>query len=96
MSGICDTCMTAGTCEIRRDGRKLCTAYECNSNYNRLFGTPERAAETIAKTIRECDGYGWHCDDCHFHLAPVCPNGVGVKRFVEHDALLGWLKGDAE
>lgn len=59
---------------------------ESESRWFELFGTPEMAAETIAKTIHECDGQGWHCDDCPFHLAPVCPN----------DALLEWLRGDAE
>ena len=65
------------------------------SRWFELFGTPEKATEAIAKTVRGCDGYGWHCDDCPFHLAPVCPNGVGVKRVVDYDTLLEWLRGKA-
>lgn len=87
MSGICDTCMTAGTCEIRRDGRKLCTAYERNTNYNRLFGTPERAARTLAKACGECDD-NLPCDECP--LAPIIDFNVYELNLLE------WLRGDAE
>ena len=82
MSGICDTCMTAGTCEIRRDGRKLCAAYERNSNYNRLFGTPERAARTLMD----------YCGDHHFREG--CPADA-EEHDCTYDALLEWLGGDA-
>lgn len=93
MSGICDICITADTCEIRRDGRKLCAAYERNSNYNRLFGTPERAARTMEEF--ELDQISWCrgtdcCEKCpyEFDRYGCClPDGF---------SLLEWLGGDAE
>ena len=65
------------------------------SRWSELFGTPKRAAKAIVKTASECDGYGWHCSDCPFHLAPICPHCVGAKRAVDYGALLEWLRGKA-
>lgn len=53
------------------------------SNYTRLFGTPERAARTLEK---HCDGY--HCIICPAHHHN-CNDG-------DYDALLEWLKGEGE
>lgn len=52
------------------------------SNYERLFGTPERAAQTLAGIVT-ADG----CVDCALLDATCCRN---------EDALLEWLRGDAE
>lgn len=92
MSGICDTCMTAGACEIRRDGRKLCAAYERNSNYNRLFGTPERAARTLRKNGKSIPA----CYECL--VRDECVNLPEESECLmdDHDALLEWLKGENE
>lgn len=89
MSGICDTCMTAGTCEIRRDGRKLCAAYERNSNYNRLFGTHERAARTLAMFSPLA------CSYCA--LYSTCGDDQDKECLLcDCDALLEWLRGESE
>lgn len=89
MSGICDICVTADTCEIRRDGRKLCAAYERNSNYNRLFGTPEKAARTLQVLDPNA-----RCRDCAF--GDSCDEVSGCIYERDYDALLEWLRGDAE
>ena len=57
------------------------------SNYERLFGTPERAARMMA-LMCECS------PECSFCLlkgraVSICNNG-------DRDALLEWLRGDAE
>jgi len=51
MSGICDTCQRLKRmgCGLAMDGLKICDLYEHESNYERLFGTPEKAARTLRK-----------------------------------------------
>lgn len=53
------------------------------SNYERLFGTPERAARTIAGLT--CDGGG--CEGCTLY---------GANCSYDADALLGWLREEGE
>lgn len=58
-----------------------------SSRYAKLFGTPERAARTI---MRMCDGME-RCDYCPcFDQGGICPDTDDC------DALLEWLRGDAE
>lgn len=59
----------------------------CESNYARLFSTPERAARTMA-LMCECS------PECSFCLLQgravnICKNG-------DYDALLEWLRGGAK
>jgi hypothetical protein len=53
------------------------------SRWNELFGTPERAARTLAGFCADC--YGW-CPEC------------GVPEWMTSDpnALLGWLRGESD
>jgi hypothetical protein len=71
---------------MRRDGRKICGAYERNSNYNRLFGTTERAARTLAKACGECSE-AFPCSEC--------PLSLIVGSNVYEPEILEWLRGDA-
>jgi len=61
------------------------------SRYSELFGTPERAARTIAKWCAENDG---SCAGC-----PLFMYGVGIKHCEQDEddmpSLLEWLRGDA-
>ena len=82
MSGICDTCHRA-SCHARMDGMKSCGFYAGGeSNYERLFGTPEKAARTLAGIVT-ADG----CEDCAL-LDATCSR--------HEDVWLEWLRGDAE
>lgn len=56
------------------------------SNYEKLFGTPEKTAWTIAEACEEYDG--GTCGNC---LAQEAHCGLG-----DYNALLEWLRGDAE
>ena len=59
------------------------------SNYSRLFGTPERAAQTLAD-LQTCSlGFDLECDECAVYS--LCKSGARNDR----DALLEWLRGDA-
>ena len=62
------------------------------SRYSELFGTPERAARTIAKWCAENDG---SCAGC-----PLFMYGVGIKHCEQDEddmpSLLEWLMGDAK
>ena len=57
------------------------------SNYTRLFGTPERAARTLCDVV-SCVEAAIDCDACEF--SSLC------ARTGDYDALLEWLGGDAE
>ena len=82
MSGICDTCKRT-TCEYRADDIAVCGLPKTETNYERLFGTPERAARTLADNCP-----GGSCGGCPGIKAETC--GLG-----DYDALLEWLRGDA-
>lgn len=71
---------------------KMMRASGKKSNYERLFGTPERAARTLrknGKSIPPC----YKClvrDECiNLPEGSECPMD-------DYDALLEWLRGDAE
>lgn len=63
------------------------------SNYERLFGTPERAARTLIQTSIACQDFYKRCTECPFYDTSICPNNFEEE---DYDALLEWLKeGDA-
>ena len=66
------------------------------SNYEKLFGTPERAARTLEAI--PCGNLP--CSKCPM-FKPCCCGNSGVPDMKEdentfYDALLEWLEGDAE
>ena len=94
MSGICDTCKRNQDCRKPLDGMNFCRLYVSGkeSNYTRLFGTPERAAWTL---------YGIKCGEKSCKGCPIAEPCAECD--VMHDdgeslraALLEWLRGDAE
>lgn len=59
------------------------------NNHIRLFGTPERAARTIAD-LQTCSlGFDIECDECA--VCSLCQSGARNDRA----ALVEWLRGDA-
>ena len=88
MSGICDTCQRNQSCRRPMDGMDSCRLYVSGkeSRYEELFGTPERAAQTLRRFCADC-----FCGDC-----ATCgvPEWANYTR--DYDALLEWLRGDAE
>lgn len=89
MSGICDTCHR-DQCNLRMDGLKMCDLHERGeSNYERLFGTPERAAQTIRRFSPLA------CSYCA--LESVCGDDINKDCLLcDYAALLEWLKGEDE
>ena len=87
MSGICDTCSLSKGCRKPIGGVDSCRRYvrAKESNYQRLFGTPERAARAIVDSCN--DDYDYGCGGC-----PVAR--VNCKCG-DYDSLLEWLRGDA-
>ena len=65
-----------------------CSLYEQNrkDRWYELFGTPERAARTLENGTPMCD---W-CD------TNACEKKGGECSLFNYDALLDWLRGDAE
>ena len=57
------------------------------SNYEKLFGTPEKAAWTLAKACGECSDK-FPCWECP--LSPIIGSNVYEPEILE------WLRGDAE
>ena len=57
------------------------------SRYAELFGTPERAARTLAKACGECSEK-FPCSECP--LDPIIGSNVYEPEILE------WLRGDAE
>ena len=66
------------------------------SRHAELFGTPERAARTMANVCRFTHG-GELCDRCQCYLFDSCDRTLrlGSEQKI-YDALLEWLRGDAE
>ena len=63
---------------------------EDKSRWFELFGTPERAARTLLYVFACKDSRPWvACEEC-----PIL--GGCAVRSDGHDALLDWLRGDAE
>lgn len=59
------------------------------SNYEKLFGTPERAARTL-DGFNKCEADpAFSCDGCT--VSEAC-----VLRYFDYDTALEWLRGDAE
>ena len=87
MSGICDTCRR-DECYMQHDGDDSCPLYIKGkpSNYKKLLGTPERAARTLAGICESCK-----CGDC-----ATCGVPEWADYSHDYDALLEWLRGDAE
>ncbi len=87
-----DNCLESiGTCgELYYRERGACVPY-AGTRWHELFGTPERAARTIAKWCAENDG---SCAGC-----PLFMYGVGIKHCEQDEddmpSLLEWLRGDA-
>ena len=71
------------------DGMDLCRLYVSGkkSNYEKLFGTPERAAQTVFDAYKCSMEAPIKCDDCA--AAPICD--LGARNY---NALLEWLRGD--
>ena len=93
MSGICDTCMRK-SCPAECEGLRRCDFYKGGeTRYERLFGTPERAARTMIDKQLTYDVLD-QCDECP-HQTDECFEPSGKCAMQEHDALLEWLRGDA-
>lgn len=59
MTSVCDTCKR-DKCRVRMDGLKMCDIRVTESNWERLFGTPERTARTVLSLDYCCE----NCDEC--------------------------------
>ena len=79
MSGICDTCRRT-TCEYRADDIAVCGLPKTETNWERLFGMPERAAVTLVRTSDE---------------RAVCKLPTWTASSNDYEAWLEWLRGDA-
>lgn len=93
MSGICDTCRRE-PCHMRFDGCKTCDVYEGGeTRFEKLFGTPERAAQTLTAIGGRypCDKGAQDCETCPLNGAPCRLN----RDKPEESKLLEWLRGDA-
>ena len=91
MNRVCATCAKHDTCFYSSEKVIDCTHHEPKSetNYERLFGTPERAAKTLS-IMQRCElGIIGNCDECEMHDACRVRDG-------DYDALLGWLRGESE
>ena len=85
MTSVCDTCKR-DKCRVRMNGLKMCDMRVTESNWERLFSTPERAARTLEAHMRKCRSAD----------VTLCDSCVMVRSCEEEQALLEWLRGDAE
>lgn len=69
---------------------------DADTRWQDLFGTPERAARTLANVCRFTHG-GELCDRCQCYIFDGCDRTLRLmsERSI-YDALLEWLRGDAE
>ena len=56
------------------------------TNYERYFGTPQKAAKVAAAFCRAAD----HCYNCPFGDLGTCPSGDSEHAYIE------WLESEAE
>ena len=82
---VCDTCRRM-TCEYRADDIATCGLPKTETNWERLFGTPERAARTLEDACFYCDGK-LACEDC------VLGKMRGFRD--SENEVAEWLRGDA-
>ena len=77
-----------------RDRLQAVQGINGESNYDKLFGTPERAARTMANVCRFTHG-GELCDRCQCYLFDSCDRTLrlGSEQKI-YDALLEWLRED--
>ncbi len=70
-------------------------SYQTQLRWHELFGTPERAARTLANVCQFTHG-GELCDRCQAYLFNSCDRTLrlGSEQKI-YDALLEWLRGDA-
>lgn len=66
------------------------------SRWFELFGTPERAARTIGHVCQFTHG-GEMCERCRLYVFNECDGALRLmSEQTIYDALLEWLRGDAE
>lgn len=89
MNRACAKCAKHDTCFYSSEKVIDCTHHEPKSelNYERLFGTPERAA----RTLRNIPCGNKPCVDCPIY-EPCC----GKFSEGHYNPLFEWLRGDAE
>lgn len=93
MSGICDTCKRK-PCPAEGEGLRFCDFRESGeTRWERLFGTPERAAKTMMNKQLTYDVLD-QCDTC-LYQTDECFEPSGKCAMQSYDALLEWLRGDA-
>lgn len=61
------------------------------SHWHELFGTPERAVQTMITVHGECETSKPCYPDCPFGAAPTCPRDCWLD---DYDALLRWLESE--
>ena len=81
----------ADTIESLRDKLQELQGVGGESRYTALFGTPERAAQTMMKIFAMCNKPTIYCAKCPLSKAPACyGNDDG-----DYDAFLEWMRGDS-
>lgn len=94
--GICNTCKRNQDCRKPMDDSCRLYVSGKESNYSKLFGTPEKAARTLTHVCQFTHG-GELCDRCRLYVFNECD---GTLRLMSerkiYDAMLEWLRSDAE
>ena len=87
MSEVCVTCAKHDTCFFSSEKVLGCNRYEPKSetNYEKLFGTPEKAAWTLANACAKCDD-NLPCWEC--------PLSEIIGSNVYEPELLEWLESE--
>lgn len=86
---ICETCARKA-CNARMDGLMSCGMHvPRETNYDKLFGTPERAARTLHS------GGTLVCRECLIREQCAETPENSNCMVMDYDALLEWLRGDA-
>ena len=88
MASVCDACKR-DKCRVRMDGLKTCDMRVAESNYEKLFGTPERAARTLVERL-DVGVLEWCNNECE--SCPYEYDGYGCEQVL---TLLEWLESEA-
>lgn len=88
--GCCFLSDDLGFYPVKGEHYAPCKGWKPQTNWQRCFGTPERAAETIEVITDTCYEYGMHYEASDCKKCPIYDHCAGKSTLLE------WLESEEE